>query len=411
MRYEVVKFTNTKPFVYPDHIAIMVVLEGELTAKRFNDIREFKQEDLFFVNINEVIHLKSQKGAVVFSVLLSRDDLKCINIENIDQMQLVNDTESLDKLKTFDEIYRDCAFIKNLLLLTEKQDEESVQEIIISICYSLINDYNTHKKTDDLAVKFYKLKAELALNYKQKLSLENISKKNMMNKTYFAQCWKKVFDLSYYESATKLRLKEIEKELIFTDKTSEKIWKEYSFTSKKQYFAAFNQWFGTTPLKWSKKFCDETDTAVLSPVDSSSYINQMLERYSHIHTETNFAQLIKVCGWQACADKINVKWYHSSNSYKIENETVFSNYGLDILVYLAHRKGIGLNFIVDVKKLKSVKSFLTQINILNRNDICKFKKDWNFIITVSDLSQMKKAKSLYSALEDMEYQKEIVVNI
>lgn len=409
---QIIQFTQTALKVESDKIMMIYVLDGTLKAKRFHQLHDFKSEDLFFVNKNEILMLESEKQSIVLVGMIDTNDFIKYAFPYSDQVCLIDDIQSADQTKDMQLIYRDCAFIKYLLssvFIQDEKERELMSEIMI---FSLLYDYNkisqnkkTRKVSNELMEKIYRISAQIDYDCSLKYSLEAIARQEGMQKSYFAQIWKQLNDCSYLESVTRKRLLLAERLLLLSDDNNEMISSKCGFSSKKYFYRSFQEWFHTTPSNWKKQFKELiSDERSLAVDDAKGLIHKHLNNYQYIQTQTHFMKryldIKNLMPESGCFLKVDM--LDKDNTYLIEKDTVRTFYGLDLLVHTADKMQIGLSFDIDMHLLIHKKEFKELLDLIKPTLVRfqnKVTKAWQFQLIASNLHDLELAKALKGELE------------
>ncbi|PMC34749.1 AraC family transcriptional regulator [Bacillus sp. UMB0899] len=118
-------------------------------------------------------------------------------------------------------------------------------------------------------------------NYKNKISLEELSNVFGYNKSYISQIVKLNLGINFYEYLTRIRLREATYALANLEEKISDIALSYGFSEVKSFNTAFRNSFGKTPSEYRKQLSIKKD--------SQSLVNE--KRYL---TEGEFRELIKV---------------------------------------------------------------------------------------------------------------------
>jgi AraC-like DNA-binding protein len=101
-------------------------------------------------------------------------------------------------------------------------------------------------------------------NYKNKISLEDLSKISGYHKSYISQIVKQQLGINYYEYLTRIRLREATYALVDLDEKISDIALSYGFSEVKSFNTAFRSSFGKTPSEYRKQLSmDKTAQSML----------------------------------------------------------------------------------------------------------------------------------------------------
>lgn len=405
----VLSFKETPLFYSEDKITIVYVLSGEFTAKRFNRIDCFQEEDLFFINAFETYSFSSKSKAIVLLIELELEYLNYRLSENWEQLELVSDIFGANQFKEMDLVYRDCAFIQ--LLLHCGLNDEYQENIDEKILFSLFEDYNivyqnlaNHKMNIDMLQRVYRTLSQIRKIPSYKFTLHEVAKLENMQDSYFAQIWKLLNGCSFLESVTKVRMQLAEKCLFFSSLNNEQICQLCGFSSKKYFYRYFQEWYHTTPLEWKKRFTKtQLDNMELDIEEANRLIQCHLDNLSYIHTNTHFIECYeKICRMDMKNYSLKVDWLHPHNWYQLNNESYMTCYGLDLLIHTSFKKNISIIFAFSMENLVLKKDWRMVLQQLKKHYIrysLAVLRQWSFELCAKNSQELMVAREFEKELE------------
>lgn len=137
------------------------------------------------------------------------------------------------------------------------------------------------KKQKDLIEKILEYVEE---NYKEKLSLQDLSSLCQYNASYLSVYFKNHVGVNFYDYLTRVRVREATLELCSTNNTVLEIANNHGFPDVKAFNTAFRRTFGKTPMQYRQQILAEDKGKELSekrtflPVDDDT-VNRKLSRY------------------------------------------------------------------------------------------------------------------------------------
>lgn len=162
---------------------------------------------------------------------LSRENIDIRLEEGVD-IGLGAETIENEKLRSY---FRLCA-VRRL--------EEGASVIYVA-CKSG-KDHPTRKALEDA-------KAYIRDNYVRKLSLQEISDRAMMSKSYFANLFKQETGMTVWNYVVSLRMEESRRQLMNTSKKMYEIAQEVGYENSVYFTQIFKEYYGFTPAEYKKR--------------------------------------------------------------------------------------------------------------------------------------------------------------
>lgn len=100
-------------------------------------------------------------------------------------------------------------------------------------------------------------------NYRNKMSLEELSKVSGYHKSYISQMIKQYLGINYYEYLTRIRLREATYDLVDLEKKISDIALNHGFSDVKSFNTAFKSSFGKTPSDYRKQLSMEENFQIV----------------------------------------------------------------------------------------------------------------------------------------------------
>ena len=384
---------------------IVFVLNGTCTVKRFSQIKDFKEGDVFFINRNEVFAIDAKDGCVIQWV----NEMNQNEMKELHYLPLVDSVGSLDTEKEMAEIYRDCVFLKNLLQSAQNPENDSLFE---EICEAVKTDYlNVNYALSDLQLLWLTdIMCRIENHLNEKISLQSLSEQLNMQKTSLATQFKQLTGLTLMEAVNKLRLKKAEELLIFTSMSQQEIIKECGFSDSKYFYRYFMEEFGMTPSVWKEKMkvFEDEKIKVLTSKEAEFYLNEMLNQLSGLKTDTKLYQqacLIRTLALNHLLNKedvIEVDLLHSDNYIEAAGQRINAWYGFDLMMNELKNHQNEIELKINLGSVRIHEELDELISLLKKSALrlsSKRYKCWKFVLTIQDDAQIERAKCIQMQIQ------------
>lgn len=118
-------------------------------------------------------------------------------------------------------------------------------------------------------------------NFRRKIRLEDIAKREFLSIYYLSRYIKKTCGLSFSELVTIARCEEAERLLGSTNKTMDEISLEVGFSNRKHFAVAFKKWFHMTPSEYRRSVSRKSGSLINPQYDDydQKYAKSVLESY------------------------------------------------------------------------------------------------------------------------------------
>ena len=235
MTCKIQRITEMPLFVDHQCLMIVFVLDGTCKVKRFSNINEFKEGDVFFINRHEVVSISAASGCIVEWLEIDACLLNHDQQDTLQFMSLMDSLGSLDQEKEMADVYRDCVFMKNLMLYALRKDKE---DIFHEIKEALISDYHDLKPhiSEEQMKWVLHLHAMVDDHLNQKISLQSLAEQLDMKKSNLATQYKLLTGRTLLEWVNLQRLKKAEELLMFKDDSHQDILKQCGFSDSKYFY-------------------------------------------------------------------------------------------------------------------------------------------------------------------------------
>ncbi len=332
-----------------DNLNIMLVLHGECDVKRFSSMRHFTAQEVFFINAHEVYALSSEEGCVLEAVSIPLSVLEQYRT-GYGSFTAVDSIGSQDQFKEISLIYRDCAFLKDILISSTVMKEVQMEKEVLAdkIISALMTDYNAlnysdgqYRNVSETAMdRYYRVLRYIHAHKTEKLTLQDAAEAEEVQKNYFALLFKQMSHMTFLECVNRLRLYQAEEILLMEDCANSEIIRRCSFSDSKYFYKYFQEAFGTTPAGWKKQWKHQTvsDCIELTAEEAVSYVRMQYEDLMMINTDTHFYQqycLLKEMEKNLSSleeMKAELELYHPENILIVDDNELNTWYGFDLIM-------------------------------------------------------------------------------
>lgn len=270
-------------------LQISIVLNGSLQIHYRNHTRQFHTHDIFFFPPFEAYSvINSSDSCRVLTIQIDSDYINhlCPDVSNLtfQQCHLTTDLSN----PAYYRVCKDFAVIIFNNLKTEFSSRlkmlSAANDMVITIFdtygirmeSSVVHDYSTERVRQILTY--------MNENYKNKLTVTDISSHLGIHPQYFSTFFHKHFHVSFVEYLTTFRINHSLEELLHTDHSILEIALNNGFANHKTYAAAFHKLYGVSPTSYRKQAHsgEEKPNALTSDTPSPddgafSYFRQFLK--------------------------------------------------------------------------------------------------------------------------------------
>ncbi|RTQ90958.1 AraC family transcriptional regulator [Lysinibacillus telephonicus] len=260
-----VYYISSYHYNWHNELELITVLQGEIEVSINGSNYILEEDDMMLINSNvghATLARKSNSIAMVihlnpiyFSSYYSDYHLLQFTCRSYEKTRYNEDFNCLRKL-----IFEMIQYIKG-----DAPSEKIYFECLLSqLAANLIINFSP-KKISSMEMASNKKKTDavnkiityIENNYKNKISLEELSLVSGYHKSYISQIVKQQLGINYYEYLTRIRLREATYALSDFDEKISDIALSYGFSDVKSFNTAFRNSFGKTPSEYRKQLSSE----------------------------------------------------------------------------------------------------------------------------------------------------------
>jgi len=380
---------------YPIHwhnsTEIIFVLKGTVNVTIDSDTYEIEEKEMEIINSDESHRIFSSSGEN--KVLIFHIDSSFFEKYYNDIQNMFFYLNSSDEGAQETEEYEDLRIFLSIILCEAIQKPEDyaeeIESTLINLLYHLINNFHylTYEKeelkdNEEQLERYHRISKYIFNNYNNKISLQEIAKKEFLSADYLSHEIKNATGYSFTDLLNLTRVEESIKLLLDTDMSILDISDEVGFSHTRYYNKNFKIYYKCTPLQYRKRFkldkkaYEKAKKVIpLDITEALKYLHSYLEDYDRFNYENkinkihinmdeeispwskNFKEIINV------GDAFDLLIEDNKDNLEDIQEEISFNYGR--IFNLFHRDmGIfpGSNF-YNWNKTKSVLEFMEYIQL------------------------------------------------
>lgn len=295
------------PIHWHDCVEILYVLEGKLRITIETEIYELEKGELEIINCDEAHSYESMGESN--KVLMFQIDPNFFEKYFNDIRSVFFYTNSSEEGAQEDEKYHVLRRYLSIILceVIQKGDkyEDYIDEALVELLYHLINNFHQliYEKEDlkengEQFERYDRIVRYIYNNYKDKISLQDIAKKEYLSSYYLSHEIKNTVGYGFKDFLNLTRVEESVKLLLDSDKTISEISYELGFSHIRYFNKHFKRHYECTPFQYRKKY--KVDEKVLENMkkiemldlnESLQYMLLYLEDYDRFNYEDRIFKL------------------------------------------------------------------------------------------------------------------------
>ncbi|WP_102401119.1 helix-turn-helix domain-containing protein [Haloimpatiens massiliensis] len=295
------------PIHWHDSIEILFVLKGSISVTIETEKYEVEEGEIEIINCDEAHSIKAIQEEN--KVLLFHLDPNFFEKYFNDIRNIFFYTNSSEEGAQEEEKYYILRRYLSILVCEaiQKVDkyEDNIEENLVELLYHLINNFHqlmyereTLKDNDEQFKRYDRIVRYIYSNYKDKISLQEIAKKEFLSSDYLSHEIKNTVGYSFKDFLNLTRVEESIKLLLDTDMTVSEISEELGFSHIRYFNKHFKKHYNCTPLQYRKKYKVDDEkledlkmTNVLDIKESLEYVSVYLEDYDRYNYENKIVKI------------------------------------------------------------------------------------------------------------------------
>lgn len=294
------------PIHWHDSIEILFVLKGNIKVSIESGTYEVEEGEIEIINCDESHSIKSE---VYNEVLMFKIDPNFFEKYINDIRNIAFYTNSSDEGAQEEEKYYELRKYLSIIIceIIQKQDkyEDFIEDTLVELLYHLINNFHQLiyekedlKENEEQFERYDRIVRYIYNNYKNKISLQDIAKKEFLSSYYLSHEIKNTVGYSFKDFLNLTRVEESVKLLLDTDKSISEISEELGFSHIRYFNKHFKRHYKCTPMQYRKKHKVNDDVLesmkkyeVLDVKNALEYLSTYLEDYDRFNYENKIIKL------------------------------------------------------------------------------------------------------------------------
>lgn len=235
------------------------IIEGRLGVQNQKDKKIINSGDIFFSNSEEMhasFEIEKEENVKYLVILLSVDYIRkfCDNIEMIEFD--IENTKAYNSIPLKDAIKKNLVKISKLYEEKSKYNELHIFSELMNI-YSLLFEYGLKTKkaadveSDNRNMHYIKKAVEyIGINYKEKVTLKDISNYIGLSESYFARYFKKITKTTFIQYLNIVRLEHALDDMINKNSSVTQAAYDNGFTDVKAFIEFCKKIYQVTPKQY-----------------------------------------------------------------------------------------------------------------------------------------------------------------
>ena len=417
---QVLRFHQTALRYSDSALSVVALLEGQAQVKRFSRLSEMNAGDDFFVNAGEVWAMTSREGCTALCVEIETALLPQVSYPHAERLQLVDSLVDPDQTREVSLVYRDCIFLKDILetYALFNQEEKVAQRPLMEekLGLTLVMEYNVQNEvnrqfravSEDKFVRYYRIIDYIVTHLQAKLTLQQAADAEKMQKSYFAQLWKQNEHMTFLECVSRCRLREAERQLLFTPESNADICKACGFSDSKYFYRNFQQEFQMTPSQWKSQWTQGRcpDEVVLPVEEGLRYVAAQQCQLDYVKTDTRLYQQylwLRECpAMKSSTLELNLDLYHPDNVLMLAQQRVLTWYGFDLLMNIVRQRQLPVTLqlrmdcLLDLQDRQEFEELIAQVYARLGTRVTK---NWKFELICRSAQELDHAEKLCGWLQ------------
>ncbi len=399
-----VELLNIKehPTHWHDSIEMLMVLKGKINVAIESDIYNVVEKEIEIINMEEVHKIYSSEDNMVLMIHMDPSFFHTY-YNDIKNMFFYTDT-SEDNIQNEDEKYESLRKYVAMIVceVVQKGDDydEYVEETMVELLYYLINNFHyllyekeELRDNEEQLERYHRIVKYIYNNYNNKISLQDIAKKEFLSTHYLSHEIKNTMGLNFKDFVNLTRVEESIKLLLDTDMTISDISLEVGFSHIRYYNKHFKKHYNMTPMQYRKAYkVDESKLEQIRNIKSYDLAEALellvpyLEDYDRFNYDDKIIQVsinasdnlgdftypYKDSIWLPKAE--NLMDYYNRNTLRTIQKNITFDYG--------RLSGLFTKEFKNIKMAKDVIDFILSLDL--RPDIIIDSVDENTLVTLEE---------------------------
>ncbi|WP_125152301.1 helix-turn-helix domain-containing protein [Clostridium rectalis] len=295
------------PFHWNNSMEILFVLKGTIKVTIDSSTYEIHERELEIINVDETHRIFSNdkdNRVLIFHFDSSFFSKYYSDIENLSFYTNTTD-EGVQETEEYIELRTYLSIILYEIIQRKEDYDEELEKTLVDLLYHLINNFHylTYEKeelreNEEQLARYHRIAKYIYNNYNNKISLQDIAKKEFLSTHYLSHEIKYAMGYSFTDLLNLTRVEESVKLLLDTDKTISEISEEVGFSHTRYYNKHFKIHFKCTPMQFRKKYKaseeiyeNQKKITYYDLNESLEYVVSYLENYDRFSYENKIIRI------------------------------------------------------------------------------------------------------------------------
>lgn len=246
-----------------DRIEFLFVLKGEVNVFSRGKEYQLKENDVMFINSNEVHGVESNK---VNQLLVLQIPVSFIRkfYENIVTERFQCDSFQQEDQQLFDAIRSLIAQLMWFLREKKANSDIKIHSLLLDLVFHLISHFKIadnrmiKQKSERAIERLSSVTSYIEQNYMKPITLQDIAKREELTISYLSRYFHDHMGQSFLKYLNSVRLEHAVRYLTETDWPIIQISMESGFSNLNSFHRVFKEAFHTTPTQYRKQHCAST---------------------------------------------------------------------------------------------------------------------------------------------------------
>ncbi len=270
------------------YLEIIFILQGTgwLSFEQSDKLYKLNVSDIFVINNYEMHLLKLEKDALAISLSIAPEFMAmvCPDIISL-EVQCKSFLYPQNRQEKFDVLRQELSKAFQIKYKNDQNDSQFLRSSVIRLLGYLVQNFRNISIQRQNPVKRQKLLDVfdyVQRHYNEKITLEDLSKKVYLNRSYISHCFSKYLGISFYEYLSQVRLFHAEL-LLHGNNAITEIAQECGFPNSNAITSVFKKYRNTTPREYRKLLNSNVSTAEGTKLTANETVSDALsimEKYA-----------------------------------------------------------------------------------------------------------------------------------
>lgn len=309
------------PIHWHDAIEIIFVLKGTINITIDAGVYKVFENEIEVVNINEAHSIYSNEEENEILIFHIDPNFLGKYYNDIENVFFYVDTSNEKAQENKEYMYFRTSLSKILYEIISRNEgyDEKIEDNLIDLLYYAINNFNylTYdnewlKENGEQFERYHRIEKYIFNNYNNKISLQEIAKKEFLSAHYLSHEIKNAIGYSFTDFLNLTRVEESIKLLLDTEMSISEISYEVGFSHIRYYNKNFKLYYKCTPLQYKKRYyLDEKNYNKSKQIKSLTLEESLKHLYSYLENYDRFKHKNKIQKIKINVEEENGEWFHN----------------------------------------------------------------------------------------------------